>query len=98
MGPDRVERVLARLRESAPVAMDELFRNGACYQLYLMLREIWPEAEPWYAWKEGHVYTRIGGAWYDIRGKHVSVHDDVAFARLDPRTRAHRWLSRRRAA
>lgn len=94
----KVERFIARLRESSPW-MVELFTHGGCWQFYLILRAVWPNAEPWYAWDAGHVYSKIGSVWYDIRGKHVAVSDAVAFTRIDGAmaARAHRWLPRAHA-
>ena len=64
---DPVERFIALIRAIDPIYMDELFRNGGCYHLHLILREMFPDAEPWY--RVGHVYVRIGRRWYDIRGR-----------------------------
>lgn len=66
---DPVERFIALIREIDPRYMTDLFQQGACYHLFLILRDRWPDAEPWYAPYEGHVYTRIAGRWYDIRGR-----------------------------
>lgn len=88
---DRVETFLSRLREAQPEFMDYRFRHGGCYQLFLILQCIWPDAKPWYAWSEGHIYTKIGPWWYDIRGKHVRVSDPIAFEPYQKRT-GHRWL------
>ncbi len=85
------ERFLALLREAHPV-MVPLFMRGGCYQLFLILRELWPGALPWYDWREGHVYTEIDNKFYDIRGQHAQLPKTVH--RLDqnwPNHRPHRW-------
>jgi hypothetical protein len=43
--------------------------NGDCYKLFEILQLIWPEAEPYYAPVEGHIYTEIDEVLYDIRGE-----------------------------
>lgn len=62
-------RFIAKLRASDPTFMVNLFENGGCYHLFLLLRMIWPDAEPWYAFGQGHVYAKIGSAFYDINGR-----------------------------
>lgn len=56
-----------------------------------MLRELFPDAEIWYCYSEGHVYTKIGKFWYDIRGVKFKVPDTCQ--PLDHRNshRPHRW-------
>ena len=44
------------------------FTDGGCFQLYRVLKELYPEAEAWYDYVDGHVYTRIGDTLYDIGG------------------------------
>jgi len=77
-----IERFLARLRDVHPIML-YIYQRGGCYELFLMLREIWPEAEAWYAEAEGHIYTKIGNHWYDIRGQHVAVKDKIHFGPLE---------------
>lgn len=66
------------------------YTNGMCYKLFLMLRQVYPDAEPWYDHVVGHVYTRIGEHWYDIRGEHRNRTD---LRPLDHRSghKPHRW-------
>lgn len=61
------ELYLASVRIAMPDA-DELFTRGRCFQLYRMLKTIWQLAECWYDPIDGHVYTKIGETFYDIRG------------------------------
>lgn len=91
------ESFIAILRASDPVFMLDLFKNGGCWHLFTILRAVWPEAEPWLAWEQGHVYTKIGPAWYDIEGKHIAVDDGIAFTRMDLQKarKAARWLRTR---
>jgi len=63
-----VDLFLARLRASHP-DMVTIFTEGSCWELYEIMRVIWPQAEPWYCRYPGHVYVRIDGVFYDIRGR-----------------------------
>lgn len=77
MGPDKAERFLARLRQSNPDALS-IYTRGQCYQLFLVLREVF-NAEAWWDPVASHVYSRIGEAFYDIRGKHIRCNADGEF-------------------
>ena len=71
--------LLAALRNSHEHARG-VFRHGGCYEMYRILRTIWPAAEPWYI--DGHVYTSIDGRLYDIDGLWTPNEDERA--RLEP--------------
>lgn len=62
----QITHVLAELRGAIPDAV-HIFTAGGCFRLHLILRAIWPEAEPWY--DGDHVITKIGNHWYDITGE-----------------------------
>lgn len=68
---EQVERFLSLLRSSVPGAT-WLFQNGLCFQLYLLLRDRWPQARAWYG-GPGHVWTEIDGRFYDILGRHRAI-------------------------
>lgn len=62
---------------------------GSCFKLYLLLREVWTDAEAWC--NVDHVITKIGDAFYDIRGEVLS---DGFFRMKDEPTmfnRAYHW-------
>lgn len=40
--------------------------NGACFKLFLILRAVYPKAEPYY--DVNHIVTKINNRFYDIRG------------------------------
>lgn len=50
-------------------SVEKIFTEGACYELYRMLKIIEPSAEPWF--DGNHVYTKINGVFYDIVGAHT---------------------------
>lgn len=63
----QVDRFLEALRETHP-DFAFMFMHGGCYQLHVILRTVWPQGELWYQSNPGHVWTRIDGVFYDIRG------------------------------
>lgn len=56
--------------------MRGVFRHGGCYELYRILRAMDPQARPWY--RNGHVYTEIAGALYDIDGEWTPTTEERA--------------------
>lgn len=52
---------------------EKMFTNGKCFQLYCVLKQLFPCAEAWYDGIIAHVYTKIGSKWYDINGEHASI-------------------------
>lgn len=67
--PKDIRRFIAAVRNSLHNSVDH-YTKGNCYGFALLLRSQYPEAVIWYDHIEGHVYTRIGSFWYDIRGMH----------------------------
>lgn len=84
--------VIAAIRSSFPDA-EYVYKNGACYQFFLILKSIWPQAVPYYD-KEGHVYTDIDGTLYDIRGRaRLQKHElSCMYERPDLMRNVHRWM------
>lgn len=83
--------VITAIRESHP-DMSELYTKGQCYNFYKILRSIYGQSvEPWYDYLEGHVYSKIGGRFYDIRG--VRKRYSTSLVKLDHKHghRPHRW-------
>lgn len=92
MGNKTPETIIRLLNESVPFA-ESTFTRGGCFHLYLMLLEVFPEAEPYYSFVEGHVYTKIGVGFYDIKGKHRNP--DVIPMKSEPNLLklAYRWAA-----
>jgi hypothetical protein len=42
--------------------------SGGCYQFHLILKELFPQSEPYMSDLRDHIVTKINGAFYDIRG------------------------------
>lgn len=57
---------LAALRDVHP-DMARWGLHGGCFRVYLMLKQRFPDAQPWY--DSNHVLTKISDAFYDIRGE-----------------------------
>ncbi len=89
----RLCRLLAELRATHP-DIEDLFRFGQCYALWKIVRTVFPGAECLYSMTEGHVYIRLDGRLYDIRGHHLRGPADLE--PLDHRRgdRPHRWGKR----
>lgn len=52
---------------------DVMFTEGKCYQLYLMLSDLYPQAVAWNDPVACHIYTEIDGKFYDINGEYESL-------------------------
>ena len=58
--------VITAIRESF-VGADTVYTHGSCYQLYKILKAIYPQAKAYY--DSDHVITYIDGNFYDITGQ-----------------------------
>lgn len=74
---DKVESFIARIRDSF-IGSQQVYTEGSCYHFYLILKEVFPDAEPWY--DEDHVVTKIGDHFYDITGE---VRQDLNLNKYD---------------
>ena len=63
---DKVLRIVDAIRNSFTDAV-EIYTRGGCYQFYLILQSVFPEAKAYY--DDNHVITRLGENYYDITGK-----------------------------
>ena len=73
---DRISLFLAELREYVPDALDR-FRCGSCFGVFRLIKAFCPEAEAWYSPEEGHVFTKVGGKFYEIGGRVVRPPKDT---------------------
>lgn len=62
----KIESFIAALRDSF-IGSQQVYTQGSCYHLYLILKEVFPEALPYY--DGDHVITKIDGKYYDITGE-----------------------------
>lgn len=53
--------------------MGTIFTEGSCFNLYLLLKQIWPQAECYY--DDNHIITKIDNKFYDINGVVVNPPD-----------------------
>lgn len=58
-------KVIQLIRESF-IGSEKVYTQGSCYQLYLILKYIFPEAEAYY--NCDHIITKIKNVYYDING------------------------------
>lgn len=82
--------IITAIRESHP-SMVYLYTEGQCYNFHKIIKSIVPEAEPYYSDNEGHVYSKINGDFYDIRGL-VTPPDDIT--PLYPDSQPELWGTR----
>ena len=61
-----VEQFIARIRDSF-IGAQHVYTEGSCYHFYLILKEVFPDAEAYY--DGSHVLTKINGKFYDITGE-----------------------------
>lgn len=68
--PLTVTDFIAVLRNARP-DNEHYYLNGGCWEMFRILRSLWPEAQPFHTWEDikGHVATKIGEHLYDIRGR-----------------------------
>lgn len=74
---DKVLKLIEVIRESFKGSVI-VYTLGSCYQFYLILKEVFPEARCYY--DSNHVITRIGDSYYDITGevkceRHLPIED-----------------------
>jgi hypothetical protein len=61
-----VESFIAKIRDSF-IGSQQVYTEGSCYHFYLILKEVFPNAECWY--DQDHVVTKIDDKFYDITGE-----------------------------
>lgn len=61
-----VEIFIQTIRDSF-VGSQQVYTNGSCYHFYLILKNVFSVAEPYY--DGDHIVTKIGDKFYDITGE-----------------------------
>lgn len=51
------------------IGSEEVYTQGSCYQLHLILKAVFPQARQWVIDPPLHVLTEIDGRFYDIYGE-----------------------------
>lgn len=83
-------KLIASIRNSFPGAT-YVYTHGSCYEFYKILKSVFADAEPYYSDKEGHVYTKIGKYFYDIKGRHDLTGDELTCMEERERKSANKW-------
>jgi hypothetical protein len=78
----KVMKFIETVRESFEGA-SKVYTRGSCYQFYLILKRVFPEAEAYY--DLSHVITKIGDEYYDINGI-AKIENHVHFSEWGPDT------------
>jgi len=61
-----IEHFISIIRDSF-IGSQQVYTEGSCYHFYLILKEVFPDAECWY--DLDHVITKIDNRYYDITGE-----------------------------
>jgi len=48
--------------------IETIYLNGGCYQFYILLKTIYPTAEPYTSFDRNHIATKINNVLYDVTG------------------------------
>jgi len=74
---------------------EHYYLNGGCWELFCILKRVWPQSKPYHTWIEicGHVATEIDGRLYDIRGriKKPSLYEKMTNQTWPAIKGNHRW-------
>lgn len=86
--------VITAIRNSNPKSIHH-YTRGYCFDFHMILRSIFGNnnVEIWYDYIEGHVYTKIGKYWYDIRGIWYKV-NKTCIKYIPEGDLPHRWSRR----
>lgn len=79
MGHEQIIKFLKELRCS-DFNMVNIFTEGSCYRLYLILKAIEPSAKAYY--NSDHIITKIRDRYYDIKGEVVKLNNYLSFDEL----------------
>ena len=63
----KIEKFLKALRDS-DFFIEHIYMNGGCYQLYKVIKSVFPDAEPYFSKELVHIAAMVDGKLYDIRG------------------------------
>jgi hypothetical protein len=61
-----VEDFISTIRDSF-IGSQQVYTEGSCYHFYLILKSVFPNAEPYY--DLDHIITKINDKYYDITGE-----------------------------
>lgn len=61
-----IERFISKVRDSF-VGSQQVYSEGSCYHFYLIMKEVFEDAESWY--DGDHIITKLNGKFYDISGE-----------------------------
>ena len=85
-----IDMLIRTIRESHS-DMQFMFTHGCCFEFYKILKSQWPQAEPYFSNREGHVYTKIDKEYYDIRGKAMYIPGDLKLMSKRKQNEAEHW-------
>lgn len=61
-----------------------VYRFGACYQFYKILKHIFPEARAYFDDEDkDHILTKIGGRFYEVKGEYLNPKKTTLLSKKD---------------
>ena len=65
------EKIISFLKalKDSDFFIEYIYTRGGCYQLYKVLKSLWPSAQPYLGVHMAHVITKIGDCYFDIHGE-----------------------------
>src|SRR5690349_15842909 len=61
------DSIIEKIRNSF-IGASQVYTNGSCIMFYFILKEIYPNARPYWSKENRHMITKIGNKYYDING------------------------------
>ena len=74
-----IDTFIAKIRDSF-VGSQQVYTEGSCYHFYLILKEVFPDAEAYY--DQEHIITKIGDKFYDITGEVEASSNMLKFEKI----------------
>jgi hypothetical protein len=79
--------IIDPLRKTDPY-IQNIFSLGGCYQFYLFLKAIFPDAKPYMHYRKNHVITEIDNRFYDIDGEILGM-VDIEVSKIDAKNETY---------
>lgn len=65
---NKIENFLKELKYSYS-ENEKIYMEGSCFKIYVILKTLFKDAEPYYSQLDGHWVTKIEDKFYDINGE-----------------------------
>lgn len=82
MDKSDILKFITSLRDSDKY-IKTIYMKGGCYQFYLVLSSLYPDAEPFITPTDDHIVTKIRSTYYDINGVYDKPVKDIRLDMVD---------------